>query len=151
MGNHVTQVSLKDLQRVILCQYIWGISYAASTAFIKMSLLLQYLRVFEKGTYTYRFTQVVLVVVALWGFAFTFISIFSCFPNPSAFWKMTYKGCYGFASPDWVILTNMIKGHAACNFFFDMLVFLLAIRLQFLSDLPSTRRSMTMLLFVGLL
>ncbi|KAF2102594.1 hypothetical protein NA57DRAFT_20821, partial [Rhizodiscina lignyota] len=151
IGMRVMDVPLDHLKKVIECQYIWGIAYVSSTAFIKISLLLQYLRVFEAGTYTYRFTQCILVLVSLWGFAFLFISLFPCFPSPSAFWEMTYKGCYGFASPNWVTLTNMIKGHSASNFCLDILVLLLAIRLQFLSDVPSTRRAMTAVLFLGLL
>ena len=84
LGKHAALVPLADLQEVFLGQWIWAIGYAASTATIKISLLLQYLRVYERGTITYRFAQFVLVLVSLWGFALTFISIFVCFPSPAA-------------------------------------------------------------------
>jgi hypothetical protein len=149
LGKHAALLTPQSLEKVLLCQWIWGIGYAASTATIKISLLLQYIRLYESGTYTYRFAQFLLVLVSLWGFALTFISTFVCFPSPSAFWKMKPRGCYGFAATNLAELTGTIKGHSASNFFLDVLVLLLAIRLQFVKDAQSNKKSMIAILLMG--
>jgi len=131
-GKHVEQLSPAQISKIILCQYLFGASYATSTATIKLSLLFQFLRVFPKNTLSYRFTQLVLILVAGWGFSMSFITWFPCFPTPSAWWNGTARGCYGIASPNLHLAVNMILGHAATNVFWDTIVFGLAFRLQFL-------------------
>ncbi|KIW08534.1 uncharacterized protein PV09_01423 [Verruconis gallopava] len=149
LGRHAALLSHSSLEKVFLFQWIWGIGYAASTATIKISLLCQYIRVYQPGMITYRFAQLLLIVVCLWGFALTFISTFVCFPSPSAFWKMEPRGCYGFAATKLSELTGTIKGHSASNFFLDCLVLILAIRLQFLKDADTNRKSMLAILIMG--
>jgi hypothetical protein len=149
MGLHAWTVPLQNLTPILKCQYVFGIAYSLSTACIKMSLLFQYLRIYERGSWTHLTTRIVLVLVGLWGFAYTFMSIFNCFPSPAAFWDRTNVGCYGFASPDTDQLIRMIVGHAASNFTFDLIVLLLAVLLQFEEDAATTRRSLTLLLAVG--
>jgi hypothetical protein len=152
LGQHAAVIGPFKLADCLKGLYVWGIGYATSTAAIKISLLLQYLRVYERGTITYRFTQLTLVLVALWGFSFAFIHIFPCFPTPASFWDLlTPRGCYGIGSRDISELTGTIKGHSASNFFLDVLVFLLAVRLQFLEDAQSNRKSMLAILFMGML
>jgi hypothetical protein len=69
-----------------------------ATTFIKCSLLFQYLRIFQTGKL--RLVCIVtLVVVGLWGFTFSFMALFPCFP-PKAYWnyKITNARCYAFGS-----------------------------------------------------
>lgn len=151
MGEHGWNIPPQNIRNILQCQYVFGIAYASSTAAIKISLLLQYLRVFAEHRWTYRAAMMLLVLVALWGAVMTFISIFSCFPTPSAFWDGTNTGCYGFASPNVSELVAMVTSHSATNFAFDMLILGLAVRLQWvMEDAPSNRRSMVLLLLVGL-
>ena len=151
MGQHIYLLLPHQIEKVLLCNYLFGASYNCSTALIKISLLCQYLRVFERGTITYRLTQLLLVIISLWGFSFGFIAWFSCLPNPSAVWKMTGKGCYGGASSNMAEVVRVITAHAGLNFAFDALVLSLAFRLLFVKDAPATRLGMMVLLFVGLM
>lgn len=84
MGKHIYLLDppgvTTNLSGVLLCNYIFGAAYNCSTALIKISLLLQYLRVFERGTWTYRGTQLLVTIISLWGFSFGFIAWFSCLP-----------------------------------------------------------------------
>lgn len=149
LGQHALLVGPVKIQTVLLCQYVWGIGYAASAAFIKLSLLFQYIRVYQPGMLVYRYTQALLILVSLWGFALTFISTFVCFPTPRAFWTMKPRGCYGFAATNVAELTGTIKGHSGSNFFLDLLVLALAVRLQFVEDGKTNRKSMLAVLFMG--
>jgi hypothetical protein len=125
-------------------------TYNTSTAFIKLSLLFQYLRVFDRGTFDYRLAQVLLILIAIWGSVFSFMAWFSCLPNPSAFWKMTNKGCYGAASSNTMLVVRWIEAHAGINVVFDVAVLLLAFRLIKTKDAPSTKIGMAVLLSMGL-
>ena len=151
LGKHAALITPHQLEMVLLNQWVWGIGYAASAATVKLSLLFQYIRVYQPGMITYRCTQALLIVTALWGFALTFISTFVCFPSPSAFWKRQPRGCYGFAATDINELTGTIKGHSGSNFFLDVLVLCLAVRLQFLKDEQTNKKSMFAILFMGTL
>src|SRR4051812_14668737 len=66
------------------CHYVIGASYTSSTAFIKISLLLQYLRLYERGSIVYRFTQGILIFVSMWGLCYSFTSWLCCLPSPAA-------------------------------------------------------------------
>ena len=152
LGQHAALLPPSHLEKVLLNQWVWGIGYAASAATVKLSLLFQYIRVYQPGMITYRCTQALLIIVALWGFALTFISTFVCFPSPAAFWTRKPRGCYGFAATDINELTGTIKGHSGSNFFLDVMVLCLAIRLQFLEkDEHTNKKSMLAILFMGTL
>jgi len=105
--------------------------------------------VFERGTYTYRAAQLLLVLISLWGFGFGFTAWFCCFPSPSALWKMTGKGCYGACSSNVPLVEQLITTHGSLNFSFDVLVLGLAFRLLFVTEVQTTRTSMMVLIFVG--
>jgi hypothetical protein len=149
MGQHIYLLQPQNISNVVLCNYLFGAAYNCSTALIKISLLLQYLRVFERGTWTYRATQLLLVVISLWGFSFGFIAWFSCLPDPSALWKGSRKGCYGAASTNMDMVVRVIVAHAGLNFAFDILVLILAFRLLFSKEVPTTKKGMMVLIFVG--
>jgi hypothetical protein len=126
-------------------------TYNTSTALIKISLLFQYLRVFERGSINYRIAQFLLVLTSVWGCVFSFMAWFSCLPHPSAFWKLTGKGCYGAASTNPVLVIKWIEAHAGCNVILDAAVLSLAFRLIKTKDAPSTKIGMMVLLSMGLL
>jgi hypothetical protein len=152
MGQHIYLItSPKDIENILICHYLFGAAYVTATAFIKLSLLLQYLRVFEPGTWIYRFTQFLIVFIGLWGFAFAFLSWFPCLPDPSAWWKMTNTGCYATASPDTSIVIKSIESHGGMNMILDFIVLSVPLRILFEDDAPSTRIGLAVLLFMGVL
>lgn len=151
MGDHLYLLPTEDIEINLLLHYLIGNAYTLSTAFIKLSLLLQYLRVFDRGTLIYRFTQCAAILVAAWGFTFSFITWFCCFPDPSAFWKGTGKGCYATASPIYAVVISWIEAHAGINMIFDFIVLTIPFRILFLKDAVITKWGMMVLLFMGVM
>jgi hypothetical protein len=122
----------------------------AATAFIKLSILFQYLRIFERGTFVYRFTQVMAVVIGLWGFSFIFMGWFACFPSPAAFWNGTGKGCYASFDSNTSVAIKTIEGHSGANVGFDFIVLAIAFRLLWEKNGLVNRKGVAMLLIMGL-
>jgi hypothetical protein len=106
--------------------YSWNGSYCMSSAFIKLSLLFQYLRIFDKGSHRV-FCIVVLAITAGWGFSYSFIAWFSCFP-PLNF---VSGYCYGFASSDAHTLYGTFLSHSATNMALDLVILLTPLPLLF--------------------
>ncbi len=130
--------------------YILNASYTSSTAFIKLSLLFQYLRVVKRGTFTWKICVFLIIIISLWGFAFSFMAWVPCFPIHK-YWDymMRIPGkCYGFGiSTDrttFVIYTSI-------NMVLDLTVFAIPITL-FQRDLSlKSRVGMVILVLMGCL
>ena len=102
--------------------YIEHNLYLTQTAIIKVSLVLQYLRIFKAGGMRWLCLSL-LIVISLWGLAFSIMGWFACSPI-SAFWHRTYEAkCYGFGFRDPDSFTAMFKAHSATNMFLDLAVF----------------------------
>lgn len=151
MGQHIYLVPIADLSNFLLCHYLDAVSYNCSTALIKLSLLFQYLRVFEPGSKTYRVTQGLLVAIALWGCMFGFMAWFPCLPDPSALWRMKPRGCYGVGSANSATVVKWIEAHAGSNAVWDVVVLGMAFRLLFTKDAPTKKVAMMALLFIGVM
>jgi hypothetical protein len=151
MGQHIYLLNPKDIRSYLICHWLIGLSYVSSTALIKVSLLFQYLRVFKEGTFTYRFSQFMLVFIGLWGFTFTFMGWLPCFPRPSAFWNQTGKGCYASFSTNSAVVIKTIEGHSGVNVIFDLIVVTIPFRLLFIDNAPVNKKGLGALLVMGLL
>ena len=149
LGQHIYLLTPQQIRSFLICFYLIGVSYVSSTALIKVSLLCQYLRIYEPGTHTYRFTQFMAVVIGLWGFAFAFMGWFGCFPSPASFWNGTSKGCYASFSPDPHVAVKTIEGHSGVNVVFDFIVLGIAFRLLFMKDAPVNGKGLMALLCMG--
>jgi hypothetical protein len=104
--------------------YVTNAAYHTTTALIKLSLLLQYLRLFRQGTLRY-ITMILLGSVAAWGIAFSFLAWFPCLPV-SGFWDRKPESvCYGFGyrTADEAKMTLLF--FAGTNMFFDIVIFLI--------------------------
>jgi len=132
--------------------YLANAAYVSSTALIKISLLFQYLRLYEPRTALYRLCVILIVIVGLWGSAFSFIAWVPCFPV-HLFWDailgQTAGTCYGFA--DTVDRTTYIM-HTASNMLFDILIFAIPMTLPFNNTASFKQRlGISVLLFLGVL
>lgn len=104
--------------------YVTNAAYHTTTALIKMSLLLQYLRLFRQGTLRY-VCMILLVVVTIWGIAFSFLGWFPCIPV-SGFWHRTASSkCYGFGYRTIEETRMTLFLFAGTNMFFDLVIFLI--------------------------
>lgn len=104
--------------------YVTNAAYHTTTVLIKVSLLLQYLRLFRQGLLRY-ITLILLATVVAWGLAFSFLAWFPCLPV-SGFWHRTAQSkCYGFGyrTADEAKMTLFI--FAGTNMFFDIVIFVI--------------------------
>jgi hypothetical protein len=128
MGQHLTALIMDPVELVTLLKwlYVQMASYYTTTSLIKVSLLCQYLRLFQRGALR-RISYGLLVVVSLWGMVIAFMNWFPCFP-PSGFWNRLQQPppkCYGFGFGDLHGAYVSWVGFAASNMFFDLAIFLI--------------------------
>jgi hypothetical protein len=115
--------------------YIGNASYISSTAFMKLALLFQFLRVFKNDdndpktadltgrTFLRRTCQMLIVIVAVWGATFSFLAWVPCLPV-TTYWDAvtnpSHPGtCYGFGiSTD----RSSFIAHTAINMGLDICV-----------------------------
>lgn len=123
LGQHLAYVisTLPDMMKYL---YITNAAYHTTTAFIKVSLLLQYLRIFRQGIL--RVTCIVLLaIVAGWGIAFSFLAWFPCLPV-TAFWNRTPDStCYAFGYRTMEEARMTLFLFAGTNMFFDIVIFMI--------------------------
>lgn len=99
-------------------------TFCLSAVLIKLSILLQYLRIFEKGRVR-MLCLIMLLITGVWGFVFLFISWFPCFPVRKA-WKTDVKGkCYGFMSKSSLEFTLALESHASSNMLLDVIILII--------------------------
>lgn len=120
----------------VMLQHIFttNATYCASSTFIKLSILFQYLRLFAESapstaTAQYRLairlTWALIVICASWGLTFFFLALFSCSPIAKN-WSPSLPGrCIGWGSKDPDDFFVMFLGHSVSNSALDILVLLL--------------------------
>lgn len=122
-----------------------------STAFIKLSLLFQYLRVFKDRGASRGLCIILIAVTALWGTAYSFIAWFPCFPvrdDPDPFSDQ----CYGFYSAKAMIFYRTYLSHSASNMALDLMVLLTPLPIYFQAGtLRKTKLGLLILFGMGAL
>jgi hypothetical protein len=103
--------------------YIENSIYLMQTAVVKVSLLLQFLRIFKAGAMRW-ICLTLLTIVTLWGLAFAFVGWFPCFPVRGAWERQIGAKCYGFGLGDVQEFIMMFKIHSASNMVLDVLIFM---------------------------
>ncbi|KZM25970.1 hypothetical protein ST47_g2978 [Ascochyta rabiei] len=148
LGQHLVYM-MNLLPTMMKYLYVTNAAYHTTTALIKVSLLLQYLRLFRQGIIRY-ICIILLIVVASWGIAFSFLVWFPCLPV-SGFWdRKASSKCYGFGyrTADEARMTLFI--FAGTNMFFDIVIFMIPLTEYFR---PGLRRkqilAMTGLFIMG--
>ncbi|KAH6614068.1 hypothetical protein C7974DRAFT_70203 [Boeremia exigua] len=123
LGQHLVYM-IGSLPTMMKYLYVTTAAYHTTTALIKVSLLLQYLRLFRQGILRY-IVLGLLVTVAAWGVAFSFMAWFPCLP-PSGFWNRTATSkCYGFGYRTLEEVKITLFVFAGTNMFFDVVIFLI--------------------------
>ncbi|KAF2872088.1 hypothetical protein BDV95DRAFT_493201 [Massariosphaeria phaeospora] len=114
--------------------YVIQATYALTLIFTKISLLLQYLRLFRGGMIR-TVCLGLLFVTGIWGSVFCFISVFPAFPV-SAFWNLQHNATYyglGFADYHSLRLTILVT--ASLDIVFSILIYFLPLGLYIRPDL----------------
>lgn len=126
-----------------------NLTYAFSTTFIKISILAQYLRLFEgRSVLARKATWGILTIVSLWGITFGLLALFSCTPIAKN-WDFTLEGkCVGWGSKDANEFFATWMSHASSNMVLD--AFILMLPVPFISNLRMSGKTRTglMTLFV---
>lgn len=99
MGQHFLLLTEHQMRTYLATFYVSNASYPCSATFIKLALLFQYLRLFEKGTRLYRTTLAAIGLVVCWGLGFGIAGWVPCIPV-RAFWDVSEEDatCWGFGS-----------------------------------------------------
>ncbi|KAG9193742.1 hypothetical protein G6011_03777 [Alternaria panax] len=136
LGLHLWTLDAEHLTSYFKHIYSTNAAYAASTALIKLSILIQYLRLFAEaapstGHAQYRLarriTWAMIVICSMWGLTFFCLALFPCHPIAKN-WRPTLEGtCIGWGSKSPRDFFHMYLGHAVSNCLLDILVLLVPI------------------------
>ncbi|KAH3917075.1 hypothetical protein HBI56_122630 [Parastagonospora nodorum] len=123
LGRHMLYIGMDQFEMYLKTFYIEHSIYLTQCALIKLSLLLQYLRIFKSGIM--RWVCITLIaIVSLWGLAFMFVGWFPCFPIRGAWQRNIGAKCYGFGLGNVNEFIMIFKIHSSSNMVLDVLVFL---------------------------
>jgi hypothetical protein len=120
---------MRSWLRSSLWQAFWiaNATYPGSTAFIKLALLFQYLRIYDKGSKFYIATLSTIVCTSLWGLAYSIIGWVPTVPV-AGFWKMEMPATrYGYGSLNVENFVGTYESHAALNMLLDAVVLAIAV------------------------
>ncbi|GME26181.1 Integral membrane protein [Neofusicoccum parvum] len=124
LGQHVLSLTMDMYSDYLYWFWAATISYFFSTTLIKVSLLVQYLRLFERRSTIHLVIIALIAIVSAWGLIFVFLLAFSCSPVKK-FWSWSTEGkCFGFGigSEDPDTFFTAFATHSAFNMAFDIIV-----------------------------
>ncbi|KAJ4387540.1 hypothetical protein N0V93_008135 [Gnomoniopsis smithogilvyi] len=137
LGKHFILLGPDGMQMFLLLFYVANALYNMSTALIKLALLFQYLRISEKSPKLRTLSILFIVIVSLWGTAFSILAWMPCLPV-SGFWSLSPTDNsvirYAYGSHDVTTLASTFFAHAASNMFLDMIIFSIPVALWMRSN-----------------
>ncbi|ORY64085.1 uncharacterized protein BCR38DRAFT_433970 [Pseudomassariella vexata] len=150
-GKHVSELKPASLANVMKLFYIMYGSYNVSAALVKLSLLFQYMRIYDTDSRLHKICVTTAYLVGLWGCVFSILAWFPCWPV-NAFWNRTASGqCWGVAiRGNSLLLAYLI--HAATNGLWDLIVLVIPVPLLIRphSDTKHKRAGLFTLFSLGL-
>ncbi|KAK8139837.1 hypothetical protein PG984_000960 [Apiospora sp. TS-2023a] len=150
LGQHFLTLPMDDMITWSKTFYVANAAYCTSTAFIKLALLLQYLRVYPKGSLMHRACLATLLLTALWGLVYSFISWFPCFPVNHVWELKPDAKCYGYGSSRPSEFSATYESHTAINMILDVIVLIIPMPLLFKEGTGMAQRvRIAALLFMG--
>ncbi|KAK1594604.1 uncharacterized protein LY79DRAFT_133118 [Colletotrichum navitas] len=153
MGHRMKDVPDRDREKFFLLFYISNASFSMSNALTKLSMILQYLRVFKDRMPSLKIiSKLLMVVVLAWGIGFTFMAWFPCFPPYHFYTLGSESSCYGYGSTNPVEIYNVVVASNGTNMALDLLILIVPIPLLFSKKTISrTRKGLFGLFFIGIL
>ena len=132
--------------------YVANACYCMSTALIKISLLLQYTRVYDRGTALNTASKILTVFSAIWGMAYSIIAWVPCIPV-HMFWDRTPTSnatCFGYGSLIPAEFAATYESHSGVNMVLDILILAIPIPIYFKASTRSKSRvALSTLLLMG--
>ncbi len=144
-------LTVADVRTYLTLFYVLNININLAAAFIKLSLLFQYLRLFKKESWAYRASIVGIVFVSLWGLVFVLLALFPCSNIPDA-WNIFAQNahCWGYGSQNPDLFTLTFVTHNVINTVFDIYITALPFQLYFQPGVTiRSRLGLMVLLLMG--
>ncbi|KEY67556.1 hypothetical protein S7711_10015 [Stachybotrys chartarum IBT 7711] len=132
LGRHFILLTQPQQQRYLLLFYLADGSFITTVALIKLSLLLQYLRIFEKGVQRWLCLGTMAIVIPFAGI-YSFMAWFPCLPVIEAYWDWTLENrrCYSYGSLYVEDHYHTFLSQAIMNMFLDIVILLIPTPLLF--------------------
>ncbi|KAK8159713.1 hypothetical protein IWX90DRAFT_308600 [Phyllosticta citrichinensis] len=137
LGQHLNTLSFYQIQDYLYWFWVAELSYICSTTLIKVSLLVQYLRLFTNQRVMIRIIVALIVFTSIWGLCFLGVSLFGCRPIHK-FWRLLEKGHCVIGSGRSFFLTFLV--HAATSMVLDFVVLSLPLFTLSRIDLQGARK-----------
>lgn len=148
-GQHFLKLSMKQITALLKAYYVTFFTYVMSTACIKISLILQFLRIFTTGHMRY-VCFALLSTTALWGLASVILALIPCWPVKGAWELLTPTKCWAFSIRDSKSMVTSNETHAVINMVLDILVLLTAVKLLFAAQIEKKQRvGLSVMLVLG--
>lgn len=153
LGQHFLLLGFNGMREFTRSFYIANGAYPMCSTFIKLALLFQYLRLFNKGTRLRILTVITIIMVCAWGLVFSFLSWVPSIPV-KAYWDWNIPDSqvtrYGFGSHDVKTFVATYLTHAATNVALDLIIFTIPVPLYMEKGLQTrTRWALCGLFFLG--
>ncbi|KAF0323585.1 integral membrane protein [Colletotrichum asianum] len=152
LGKHLYELTASDVQNYLCTFYITSASYQMSTAFIKLSLLFQYVRIYDQPGFLRSACKAMILFTGLWAIAYSFLGWIPCYPI-RAYWDWQVPAArWGYGSLDADVFYGTYASHAALNVILDLLVLAIPVPLYFKRDASlKSKLGLLILLTIGLI
>lgn len=131
LGRHYILLTSEQQEMHMKLFYIADGSFVSTVSLIKLSLLLQYLRIFDSGIQRH-LCLATFTVVAAWAAVTSFMAWFPCFPIHAYWdWSVGDKKCYGYGSEYAAGHYATFLGHGIVNMILDLVILALPLPLVF--------------------
>ncbi|KAH7303517.1 hypothetical protein B0I35DRAFT_383799 [Stachybotrys elegans] len=149
-GQHLLLLTLQQVGGYLFTFYLTNSLLHTAAAFIKLSLLFQYLRVFSRGSLPYRLSIAGIVATSLWGLAFAILAFVPCSKVSDFWYSPSDARCWGYGSSEPRQFTGTFIAHAVLNTTLDLYILTIPMHLYLQSQaLSKTRYGLMGLLALG--
>ncbi|KAK9423793.1 hypothetical protein SUNI508_03809 [Seiridium unicorne] len=151
-GQHMLLLTVGQAGKYLVAFYMFNACLDLAATFIKLSLLFQYLRIFERGTWPYKASLATIVLVTLWGLAYSILALFPCWPVSDFWYSPADAKCWGYGAWSTAELVGTFYSHTAMNMILDIIILAIPFHLYFKSDMTyKMRMGLLALLLMGAL
>ncbi|CAN8101887.1 unnamed protein product [Discula destructiva] len=151
MGRHFITLGEDTMRNYLKSRsYVANATYPASAGFIKLAILLQYLRVYEKKSRCYTATIITIVTVTLWSLIYAVLAWVPTLPV-YAFWNLKMPATrYAFGSLEVEPFVSVYTSLTASNMALDIITLGLAAPLSFYRRDPNSKFRWTLMALFGI-
>ncbi|KAF4780741.1 hypothetical protein HER10_EVM0001734 [Colletotrichum scovillei] len=149
LGDHILYIQYDRFIKFMKIFYVCNGTLPISTSLIKVAILLQYLRIFERGSKSRLLTYIMIYLVAMWGAAFMFLAWVPCIPVAAYWdWSIPTTRRWGFGTQVAEELIRTYEAHATSNMILDFIIFAIPLPLYFNTEANKRSRKTVLGLFL---